>query len=170
VGVPAALHPVGPGPELSQRRPDPGAALRRLDPLVGKWGVEVFLDSESPAGTPAQVVFEWVLDGRFLQQRSEVEHPEAPNSVSIISVASDHETYTQHYFDSRGVVRLYAMTFAEGEWTLLRDAPDFTPLSFSQRFTGSFSDDGDTIRARWETSRDGLSWERDFDLTYTRIG
>jgi hypothetical protein len=129
----------------------------------------VFFDAESAAGAAARVAFEWVLDGRFLQQRSEVDHPDAPDSVSIIAVASDHETYTQHYFDSRGVVRLYAMTLADGEWTLSRDAPDFTPLSFSQRFVGAFSEDGDTISARWETSRDGLSWDKDFDLTYTRI-
>ena len=146
------------------------AARRRLQPLVGEWEVQSFFESDPGAGAAGRTVFEWILDGGFLQQRSEVEHPKAPSTVSIIAVTSDRETYTQHYFDSRGVVRLYAMTFADGVWTLFRDAPDYSPLSFSQRFKGTFDDDGNTIRARWEKSPDGLAWEPDFDLTYTRLG
>jgi len=38
-----------------------------------------------------------------------------------------------------------------------------------QRFTGTFSADGKIIEGRWETSRDGSSWEHDFDLTYTKV-
>ena len=71
----------------------------------------------------------------------------------------------QHYFDSRGIARIYQMTFADKVWTLQRiaGAPDF-----SQRFTGTFGDD-DTIVGRWESSRDGSNWDPDFDLTYTRV-
>jgi hypothetical protein len=61
------------------------------------------------------------------------------------------------------------MTFRDGVWTLLRDAPDFTPLNFWQRFTGELSADGGTIRGRWETSQDGSTWEHDFDLTYRKV-
>ena len=50
-----------------------------------------------------------------------------------------------------GVARLYAMTLDAGTWTLLRESPDFSPLDFAQRFTGTFSDDGDTIRGTWES-------------------
>ncbi len=78
------------------------------------------------------------------------------------------DAYTQHYFDSRGVVRLYAMTFRDGICTPMRDSPDFTPLDFWQRFTGRFSADGNTISCTWETG-DGSSWNKDFDLTYARI-
>jgi hypothetical protein len=35
--------------------------------------------------------------------------------------------------------------------------------------SGSFSEDGDVIRSRWEKSNDGVSWELDFDLTYRRV-
>jgi hypothetical protein len=61
------------------------------------------------------------------------------------------------------------MTFNGSIWTLLRNAPDFTPLDFFQRFTGTFSDDGNIIRGTWETSSDGSTWVRDFDLTYSRV-
>ena len=56
----------------------------------------------------------------------------------------------QHYFDSRGVARVYKMSVEEGVWKLWRDEPDFSPLDFSQRFTGTFSADGTTIAGRWE--------------------
>lgn len=46
---------------------------------------------------------------------------------------------------------------------------DFSPLDFSQRFTGTFSDDGRTIQGRWETCHDGSTWEHDFDLVYRRV-
>jgi hypothetical protein len=59
------------------------------------------------------------------------------------------------------------MTFDGRSWILSRNSPDFSPLDFSQRFRGKFSDDG--IRGTWETSHDGVTWERDFDLTYTKV-
>jgi hypothetical protein len=55
------------------------------------------------------------------------------------------------------------MPFSEGVWTLLRETPDFTPLDFSQRLTGTFSDDGKTIAGRWESPTDASVWGHDFD-------
>jgi hypothetical protein len=77
--------------------------------------------------------FEWTLDRQFLIQRTEVPVPEAPDSLAIIAVDLVTGAYTQHYYDVRGVVRLYAMTLADGEWTLTRESADFTPLEFAQR-------------------------------------
>jgi len=56
-----------------------------------------------------------------------------------------------------------------GAWKLWRESEDFSPLDFSQRFTGTFSDDGTTISGRWENSGDGSTWEHDFKLTYTKV-
>ncbi|MCT9081531.1 hypothetical protein [Streptomyces fulvoviolaceus] len=142
-------------------------ALERLDVLVGEWVVEAGLPGvDVPAG---RSVFEWALDGSFLVQRNEVPVPEAPDSMAIIAVDPETGAYTQHYFDSRGVVRVYAMTFADGVWELLREEADFSPLSFRQRFTGRVSADGDTIRGGWELAKDGAAaWEKDFELTYRR--
>ena len=82
---------------------------------------------------------------------------------------SDTGRYLQHYFDSRGVARVYEMSFGERTWKLWRTSEDFSPLDFSQRFAGTFSDDGDTISGRWETSPDGASWSEDFALIYTKV-
>ena len=96
-------------------------------------------------GSPAaRSTFEWALDRQFLIQRTEIPVPEAPDGMMIVSADPETGAYTQHYYDSRGVVRLYAMSFADGVWTLTRESPDFTPLDFRQRFTGTFSTDGNT--------------------------
>jgi hypothetical protein len=87
----------------------------------------------------------------------------------IVGPDPESATFTQHYFDSRGVARLYSMTFEQGVWTLQREAPDFTSLPFRQRFVGNFSDDGQSINGRWQRSHADAEWEHDFELIYKRI-
>jgi hypothetical protein len=141
-------------------------ALEPLDVFVGEWSMSTSF-APSPADAPrARTTFEWLPGRSFLVQRWEVEHPDAPDGIAIIGFDADKATLLQHYFDSRGVARVYEMTFANGVWTLQRLA---TAPDFSQRFTGTFSEDGNTIVGRWESSSDGSDWKHDFDLTYTRV-
>ena len=135
--------------------------METLEPLIGEWSVETSL---GPARARAR--FAWALDRRFVVQRMEVDLPEAPDALCVIAPSADGG-FTQHYFDSRGVVRLYAMTFAGGEWTLERTAADFSPLPFAQRFEGALR--GERIEGAWYQRPAGSgTWERDFDITYTR--
>lgn len=142
------------------------AAMQRLEPFLGEWSIEASFEGE-----PGTTTFEWELGGHLLAQRSTIPHPAAPDALSLIGydATGGEGEYTQHYFDSRGVARVYAMTFkGDGVWTLERLTADFTPLDFSQRFTGTFSAGGDAITGRWETSQDGVTWETDFELGYRR--
>jgi hypothetical protein len=143
--------------------------LDRLEAFVGKWRIEAPAFPLPPelAGR-ALTTFSWALGGAFLLQEATVPVPEGPDGLCVIG-PGDGNGYTQHYFDSRGVARIYAMTFDGREWTLRRDAPDFTPLDFHQRWVGAFRDGGDTIAGRWETSPDGSTWELDFELAYHRL-
>ena len=147
---------------------DQRTRLERLQPLVGEWRIEAPALPLPPTDTDgARVTFEWTLGGAFLLQRSSVPVPEAPDGLSVIGTHAG-DGYTQHHFDSRGIARVYAMTFDGREWTLERHESDFTPLPFHQRWVGTFSD-GDTIRGRWEASDDGREWELDFELEYHRL-
>jgi hypothetical protein len=67
------------------------------------------------------------------------------------------------YADERGVARIYQVSLEGGVWKMWRDSP-----GFSQRMTGTFSEDGDTITVHGELSRDASHWEQDLDVTYTR--
>lgn len=50
------------------------------------------------------------------------------------------------------------------EWAMGRQF-----LHFRQRFTGTFSEDGNTISGAWEKCVSGADWEHDFALTYRRV-
>src|SRR4051794_38048764 len=100
--------------------------MHRLTPFLGEWSVETSL---APRGSVrARTTFELALDGAFVLERSAIELAEAPDSLAVIAADELTGAFRQHYFDSRGVVRVYAMTFEDGIWTLAREAPDFTPL------------------------------------------
>jgi hypothetical protein len=144
--------------------------LESLEPFVGEWSLAAAFPSMPPAAAgDARVSFAWLPGKRFLIERWEVPVPEAPDGIAIIGADPGREGgYLQHYFDTRGVARVYRMSFENGVWQLWRDEPDFSPLDFAQRFTGSFGEDGKTIAGRWEICHDGQTWEKDFDLTYTR--
>jgi hypothetical protein len=135
-----------------------------LDAFIGEWSLEAGFEG-APAGT---VEFEWMPGGKFVVQRWEVPVPEAPDGLAIFGWDEGRQSYLQHYFDSRGVARVYEMSLEENMWTLSRTKPDFSPLDFSQRYVGTFSDDGRTIEGAWEISQDGTTWEKDFDLNYRR--
>ena len=109
-------------------------------------------------------MFDWLEGGAFLIEHSGAESPEFPSATTIISGDDSTETYCMLQVDSRSISRIYQMSLRDGVWKLWRDAP-----GFAQRFTGTFSGDGRTIRGRWEKSSDGSQWELDFDLTYTKV-
>jgi hypothetical protein len=148
--------------------------MKRLAPLIGDWDMEAVFPSTLPAAGialegAARTTFEYLPGGRFLIQRWEVPHPAAPDGIAIIGWDAERGSLVQHYFDSRGVARLYEMTFGDGVWTLSRTAPDFSPLDFAQRYAGTLGADGGTIRGAWEISTDGSRWEHDFELSYHRV-
>jgi len=142
--------------------------IDQLSPLIGEWDLEPSFPTLP--GATGRTVFEWALDGRFLVGRTEISVPEAPDSICLIGDDPRGGAFAQHYFDTRGVIRVYDMTFEDGVWTLQRDSPDFSDLSFWQRFSGTFSEDGATITGRWDASHDkGATWEKDFDLVYRKV-
>src|SRR5258708_4379141 len=88
----------------------------------------------------------------------------APDAMRLIGRDDSTPNYTVLYYDSRGVSRIYQMSFLDGVWKMWREAP-----GFCQRFEGNVSNDDNTIAARWDKSPDGTTWVHDFDLMYTRI-
>lgn len=64
--------------------------------------------------------------------------------------------------DDRGVYRVFDMTFADGEWTLFREDPDF-----HQRVTLRIQPDRLEMQA--EASEDaGQTWRKDLDYIFER--
>jgi hypothetical protein len=141
--------------------PQQNPTLKQLDILVGDWEMELSQTSflSHPSDTvKGQVSFEWVENGAFLRMRM------GDNALWLISRDDSQPDYRVFYYDARRVSRIYEMSFSEQRWKMWRNS-----ANFSQRYEGTISSDGDTITARWEKSGDGLNWEHDFNVTYTRI-
>jgi hypothetical protein len=144
----------------------------RLEPLIGEWSLAMVMPGQGiPEKLPdvgARVTFEWMGDKAFVLERWTVPVPEAPDGLAVIGWDEGRGTFLQHYFDERGVARVYEMSFDGRVWKLERTKPDFSPFHFSQRFTGTLTDDGRRIDGTWEIAHDHKTWEKDFDLIYTR--
>ena len=106
------------------------------------------LPGEAIRGTSS---FEWLDGQRFVIWRSHYDHPEIPDAITIIGVTDGQ--LSMHYFDERGVYRVYAASLDQAKWRYWRDAP---APDLSQRFTGTFSDDGTRSRAEVSYRRTGV--------------
>jgi hypothetical protein len=145
----------------------------RLEPLIGAWSMAIVMPGDArPDPLPdigGRMTFDWLGANAFVIQRWTVPIPEAPDGLAMLGWDAARGTFLQHYFDTRGVARVYEMTFDRNVWKLARTKPDFSPFEFSQRFTGTFVDGGQRIEGTWEISDDQKKWRKDFDLIYTRL-
>jgi hypothetical protein len=136
-----------------------------LDPdwqrLVGTWAIDASHPLLPDDQIQGQMTFEWLDGQRLLIQRSHYDHPEIPDAIAIFGVIDDQ--LSMHYFDSRGVHRIFTVSFIEGTLRYARNAP-----GFSQRFTLTVSDN--MITGQGELSRDGTNWQDDLAITYRRVG
>ena len=153
--------------------------LEALDRLVGTWTTEATHPAVPGTIVRGEVTVEWLEGRKFLIHRSRTDHPDFPDGLSIIGntqhdrvadkpgeTAGEADTasgLTMHYFDSRGVFRVFDVNIDATAWRYSRMAP-----GFSQRFTGTFSADGDTIIGRAELCRDDVHWADDLQITYRR--
>ena len=141
----------------------PNPALKPLSVLVGEWdtlGKHRLL----PDTLHGHTSIEWLEGGAFLVMYSEVTEPGIPSAIAIIGSDDVAETYFMLYFDERGVSRKFEMTLRDRIWKYWRNVP-----GFSQRFTGTLADNGNTISGVSELSEDDSTWKRDLALTYTRV-
>ncbi len=135
--------------------------MQALEPLVGEWTAEAVMPGGGD-GVRGSMTVEWLEGGGYLIQRSAMEDPVFPRTVAVIGPDSSGEKIVQHYFDSRGVARVYDISLEDGVLRLWRDD------DWAQRYVGRFSDDGSTIEGAWERCDDGETWAHDFALTYRR--
>lgn len=139
--------------------------------LVGRWTCQ----GTHPA-LPGTVVhgsaeIDWLEGERFLIWRARVDHPDFPDSISILG---DMGGLRWHYYDSRGVYRVMELTVTEdGLQTMMSRSsserayasPD---AAFSQRMTFTLEDADQKLSGKGQLSRDDLTWQDDLEITYHR--
>jgi hypothetical protein len=132
--------------------------MSALDRLIGTWEITMHHSAVDEPVTGRQR-YERVLDGAFLRMDWTYDHPDFPNAIALIS-----ETH-YHYFDVRGIVRIFDLEIDDSGWSILRLDDDFSQRS-TVRFRGP-----DVMEGSGEVSRDdGTTWQPDFTITHHRIG
>ena len=139
------------------------AALEQLGTLLGSWTLTMthawFLD-DPDVEVNGEATVSWLGDA-FLELRATLGTDQSTWHW-IVGRSDAQERFVMLYHDERGVLRVFDMTFGGGEWTLVREDPDF-----HQRFIATVGPD--RIDSRWEASEDaGATWRKDFDLTWER--
>ena len=148
--------------EQNHPAPQPTRSLKEFNILVGNWDM-VGVHPLIPGPVHGHSSFEWLRDEALLVWHFDWEPGGPPNAFSVIGHDDAIETCTMLYSDVRGVSRICQMKLEGRVWTQWRDSP-----GFSQRNTGTISEDSNTIVCHGELSRDGSSWEQDLDVTFTR--
>ena len=150
------------GKGTTMAQPTAEAALARLEPLVGEWTVEAtWPNGEHWPGTAS---IGWHESGRHLVLWGTLDHPDAPDNVSVIGCDGANGTYSYLDTDERGVCRILELRVGDGVWQFERAGEPF-----DQRLTWTLGDDGDTIVARVEMAEAG-EYRLDFDMVYRRVG
>lgn len=133
------------------------AGMNVLDRLIGTWALTMQHADQSEPITGRQR-YERVLDGAFVLQHWTYDHPDFPDALAMLA----NDRY--HYFDVRGVTRVFDLMIEADGWSMVHLDPDFSQRS-TARFRGQ-----DSIEAAGERSLDyGSTWQADFTLTLRRI-
>lgn len=139
-------------------------ALKPFGVLIGNWKTTGTHGQVPGITLRGRASFEWLEGGAFLLMRSGIDDPRFPSTLAVFgSDDSENECYMLS-FDERGVSRKYEVLLRGNVWRWWRNA-----AGFFQRSEGIIADDGKTIISKGELSKDGLSWEKDLDLTYERV-
>jgi hypothetical protein len=120
--------------------------LKPLERLVGSWTTEATHPAMPGVVVHGTVVVEWLEGEQFLLHRARTDHAGFPDALSVIgddeqdraddaAPARDHSEprLSMHYFDSRGVFRLYQASADEQAWRFWRDSPGFEPGGAGRR-------------------------------------
>jgi len=86
--------------------------------LIGEWHGEGSVPGDPPLAVSAEVTIDRL--GEFLVMRTVGEPAEMPDTLSIIGGAPENAPQPMHYFDSRGVTRLFMTTLDGPRWTIWR--------------------------------------------------
>ena len=150
------------------------AALEAFAPLIGKWRSEATHPMFPGEIVTGEMTYEWLSGEAFLIQRSAMSDPRFPDSIVIVGFTDDNgdagegddsatDELVGHYFDSRGVFRVYRLAMDDRTLRIWRDAP-----GFSQRLEAVLSEDGSTLAGVWQLAREDESFEDDLAITFRR--
>ena len=142
----------------------PNPALKPFAVLIGEWKTSGTHPLVPNTVLHGHASFKWIEGGAFLMWFSEIDKKDFPTGIAIFGSDDATGKYFMMYFDERKVSRKYEVSFQDGILNWWRDAP-----GFSQRYTWTITDNGNTIIGKGQLSKNGTTWEKDLEQTFTRI-
>jgi hypothetical protein len=143
---------VGPAIHRSMIAPEP--ALKRLQRLVGTWGISGRTLDSAEDNIIGRMTCVWLLGGFFLEQRSELDF-KGLRAMSLEIIGYDPVTQT---FPST----VYSNISGAGlpyHWDIQGDV--VTHWTEEDRYSGRFSADGRTLTGGWRpvSGREGVTYD-----------
>lgn len=142
----------------------PNPALKPFSVLIGEWktiGTHPLVPNTRLNGHSS---FKWIEGGAFLIWYSKIDNEGFPAGIAIFGSDDATGQYFMMYFDERKVSRKYEVSFQDDVLKWWRNAP-----RFFQRYSWTITDNGNTIISQGQLSKDEATWEKDLELTFTRI-
>ena len=131
--------------------------------LAGRWATEAIHPAVPDMVITGSSQVEWLEGERFLLYRTHYDHPDFPDAHSIIG---DTDGLRLHYFDARGVYRLFEVTVAADGWAIAMGLHGDQP--FAQRVTYVFERADQVMSGQGQLSYDGVNWDDDLKIRYRR--
>lgn len=139
------------GNDVSHHEPDP--AMRRLGTLTGRCFTQGTVETDpvsKPVILEAEGTCEWWPAGFFLVYRVDGRTGEQEvKAIEVIGYDATEGMYVTHSLDNHGAVGTYKATLTDRTWTI---------TGRSERFAGTFNDEGTALSGTWERSDDGSNW------------
>jgi len=152
--------------DQSAHHDDVGAEHERLGALVGRWKTRGSLTAaagDAASSIESTDTYEWLPGGRALLHRVRaLVGDEELEGAEILGYDPARRTYVAQYFGTDGPATYEASLANEYGGLVLK------MRSESERFTGMFSEDGNTIEGHWELLDGDSHWQPRMDVTLSR--
>jgi hypothetical protein len=143
--------------------PTPDPALKRLEPLVGKWNLTGRTFDSAEDNIFGWNTFEWLPGGFFLESRGEIDFKGSKiRSLEIIGYDPASQTFPSTvYSDMSGTAFPY-------KWNV--EGNTVTHWTDRSKYTGTLSEDGKTLMGGWRPDQGKESEENvAYDAVMTRV-
>ena len=142
----------------------PSAEHKRMEIFVGKWRTEgEIVDGVGNAERVRAIdTYEWLPGGYFLVHHVDGRMgDDVVKTLEIIGYDAVRAMYFSHAFDNHGNVATYDASLSGRAWSI---------RGGSERFAGTFSEDGRALTGTWERKADDGEWHHWMTIKLTKVG
>ncbi|WP_128544523.1 hypothetical protein [Larkinella soli] len=147
-----------------QKAQIPNPALKGLEKLIGEWKTASTHPAIPNKLLPGISTFEWIEGGAFLKYHLEVDEKGFPVGIGIFGSDDATGEIFMLFFDERKISRKCEVSVEDNVVKWWRNVP-----GFSQQYSWTITDNGNTIIGNGELCEDGKTWKKDLDQVFTRV-